>query len=63
MLYEGKGVIAFSLSDVKDVVYEEAGCIRVLFNPSTDFNNGKSCVCAYILLRADEWESGSLAGG
>ncbi|KAG2452608.1 hypothetical protein HYH02_002845 [Chlamydomonas schloesseri] len=40
VLYEGKGVIAFSLSDVKDVVYKEAGLIRVLFRPSTDFNNG-----------------------
>ncbi|KAG2446050.1 hypothetical protein HXX76_000652 [Chlamydomonas incerta] len=40
VLYEGKGVIVFSLSDVKDVVYEEAGVIRVLFKPSTDFNNG-----------------------
>ncbi|PNH02889.1 Tenascin-X [Tetrabaena socialis] len=40
VLYDGKGALEFSMSDVKDVVYVEAGHIRVTFKPSTDFNNG-----------------------
>ncbi|GFR45710.1 hypothetical protein Agub_g7119, partial [Astrephomene gubernaculifera] len=40
VLYDGKGLLDFSMSDVKDVQFVEAGYVRVRFSPSTDMNNG-----------------------
>ncbi|GLC60709.1 hypothetical protein PLESTB_001660900 [Pleodorina starrii] len=40
ILYDGKGALDFSMSDVKEIVFVEAGHIKVAFYPSTEFNNG-----------------------
>lgn len=47
VLYDGKGSLDFSMTDVKDVQYVEAGHVRVLLQPSTDFNNGTVAMAEY----------------